>query len=90
MVYELGFILHHAQDSKSFGGNSEGYRVIPASGWATSRKGGASLYFLIHGFSLNRDAIGLKGNYSFSLSIKPMAKWWVSYTYDIVVFLMVS
>ena len=74
MVYELGFIRDDAQDSQSFGGNAKGDRMIPASGWATSRKGGASLYFLIHAFSLNRDAIGLKGYYSFSLSIKPMAK----------------
>lgn len=78
MVNELGFIRHHAQDSKSLGGNAEGDRVIPASGWATSREGGARLYFLIHAFSLNRDAIGLKSYYSFSLSIKPMAKWRVS------------
>ena len=33
----------------------------PASSWATSRKGGARLFFLIHTFSLNRDAIGLEG-----------------------------
>ncbi len=52
--------------------------MIPASGRATSREGGARQYFLIHVFSLNRDAIGLKSYYSFSLSIKPMAKWWVS------------
>ena len=90
MVNKLGFIWHHAQDSQSFGGNAEGDRVIPSSSWATSRKGGARLYFLIHDFSLNRDAIGLKGYYSFSLSIKPMAKCRVSYTYDIVVFLKVS
>ena len=74
MVYELGFVRHAAQDSQSFGRNPEGDRMISASGWATSCKGGARLYFLIHAFSLNRDAIGLKGYYSFSLSIKPMAK----------------
>ena len=90
MVNELGFIRYDAQDSKSLGGNPECDRMNPASGWATSRKGGASLYFLVHRFSLNRDAIGLKSYCSFSLSINPIAKWWVSYTYDIVVFLMVS
>ena len=78
MVNELRFIRDDAQDSQSFGGNSEGDRVISVSGWATSRKGGARLYFLIHDFPLNRAAVGLKGYYSFSLSIKPMAKWRVS------------
>ena len=74
MVNELRFILDDAQDSKSLGGYPEGDRMIPASGWATSREGGARLYFLIHDFPLNRDAVGLKSYYSFSLSIKPMAK----------------
>lgn len=78
MVNELRFIWHHAQDGKSLGRYSEGDRVISASGWTTSRKGGARLYFLIHAVPLNRDAIGLKGYCSFSLSIKPMAKWRVS------------
>ena len=78
MVNELRFIRHHAQDGKSLGGNAKGDRVISASGWATSRECGARLYFNIHVFSLNRDAIGLKSYYSFSLSINPMAKWWVS------------
>lgn len=74
MVKKLRFVRHHAQDSQSFCGNAEGDRVISASGWATSREGGARQYFLIHDFSLNRDAIGLKSYYSFSLSINPMAK----------------
>lgn len=78
MVYELGFVRHHAQDGKSLGGYSEGDRMISACGWTTSRESGARLYFLVHAFSLNRDAIGLKGYCSFSLSIKPMAKWRVS------------
>ena len=78
MVNELRFIRDDAQDSKSLGGYSEGDRVSSASGGAASRKGGARLYFFIHAFPLNRDAVGLKSYYSFSLSIKPMAKWWVS------------
>ena len=78
MVNELRFIRYDAQDSKSLGGYSEGDRVSSASGGAASREGGARLFFLIHSFSLNRDAIGLKSYYSFSLSINPMAKWWVS------------